>query len=112
MDTKSELEDKLFDAYDLYRKMIRENPDCKELQSVSNSIIDLQKQVDGWQSSRTPIRPDVSASDLPGNRFRSFGEQLQAIHRASSIGGKADPRLYEIRASGMTESVAGDGGLN
>jgi HK97 family phage major capsid protein len=44
--------------------------------------------------------------------FRSFGEQLQAILRASQNGGPVDRRLLEIKApAGMSETVSSDGGF-
>lgn len=43
--------------------------------------------------------------------FSSFGEQLQAIRRASNPGGVADGRLLQVfGATGMSEGVPGDGG--
>jgi len=47
------------------------------------------------------------------DRFFSLGDQLSAIMRAASPGGKTDPRLYqaENRATGLGEGVASDGGF-
>ena len=45
-------------------------------------------------------------------KFGSLGEQLIAIYQASSPGGRVDPRLRIGAAiSGMSESVASDGGF-
>ena len=47
----------------------------------------------------------------PAPAFPSFGEQLQAIHRAAdSAFGPPDPRLYAV-ATGMGENVPSDGGF-
>ena len=43
--------------------------------------------------------------------FRSFGDQLQAIIRSSTPGNALDPRLAELRATGMNEGVGQDGGF-
>ena len=44
--------------------------------------------------------------------FKSFGEQLVAIARASSPGGYVDRRLLEVKApSGMGETVTSEGGF-
>jgi len=37
--------------------------------------------------------------------FESFGEQLQQIMRADSHGGPVDPRLIEVRAATLEQSV-------
>lgn len=59
------------------------------------------------------VVPDaIVPGDAPEDRtFDSFGEQLQAVHRAC-IGGHRDPRLAEERAvSGHSEGVPADGGF-
>lgn len=57
-------------------------------------------------------RPDPRAFKGP-RLFASFGEQLQAIARASMPGGSIDPRLLEINAAaqGAGEAVPSDGGF-
>jgi HK97 family phage major capsid protein len=42
--------------------------------------------------------------------FKTFGEQLQAIHRAHT-GGQIDPRLYQAAATGAGEAVDSEGGF-
>jgi HK97 family phage major capsid protein len=42
--------------------------------------------------------------------FSSLGEQLQAVMRAETPGGKTDPRLYNA-ASGLNETTPSDGGF-
>lgn len=61
------------------------------------------------EPKRSPSRPDVRRGVDETRRFRTFGDQLKAIYMASM--GTVDPRLT-YRASGMTEAVPGDGGLN
>lgn len=43
--------------------------------------------------------------------FESMGEHLQCVMRAGMPSGQADPRLYEVRASGLSESVGSEGGF-
>lgn len=57
-----------------------------------------------------PKPSPVEVGDRPKDRFRSFGEQLSAVIRASTPGGSADPRLFNA-ASGLGESVNSDGGF-
>ena len=56
--------------------------------------------------------PGLEIGDGPEDRkFKSFGEQLQAVHRAQ-VSGYRDPRLAEERAvSGHSEGVPADGGF-
>lgn len=77
----------------------------------------LRAHEDGSRSSfRAPTRPQPESgppltSGEP-RRFRSLGEQLQAIHRAGQPGGRVDPRLTEQRAIlGLNETAPGDGGV-
>ena len=73
---------------------------------------------------RTLIRqPDGTYQDgrviNPKEEFRTLGEQLMAVRRASQPGGSVDPRLQAVNrraeeeraASGMGESVGSDGGF-
>lgn len=76
----------------------------------------LRGHEDGSRASfRAPTRPQPDgASREPGtpSRFRSLGEQLQAIHRAAQPGGRVDQRLLEQRALlGLNETAPGDGGV-
>lgn len=52
-----------------------------------------------------------SVSSEQRNKFESFGDYLQAVHRSSYPGAAIDKRLLEIRAaSGLNETVPSDGG--
>ena len=54
---------------------------------------------------------EVGEDRASKDKFRSFGEQLSAVMRASRPGGTVDPRLHNIRATGLGESVPSDGGF-
>lgn len=78
----------------------------------------LRAHEEGARSSfRAPTRPTPAGDDprrQPGEptRFRSLGEQLQAVVRAAQPGGRVDPRLIEQRAIlGLNETAPGDGGV-
>jgi len=72
------------------------------------------------QPTSEPHLDDVTHDPEEGKRFKSFGEQLQAVQKAGTVmagvPGKIDERLQivdaEVRAiSGMSESVPSDGGF-
>jgi len=68
-------------------------------------------------SGRPATKPGVGAEDRPNygepTRFRSFGEQMQAVMKAAIRPNQVDPRLLdESRAvSGMSEGMPSDGGF-
>lgn len=45
------------------------------------------------------------------DRFTNFGQQLVAIMDAGRPGGRVDPRLFNVAAKELTESVPSDGGF-
>jgi len=68
------------------------------------------------RSGRPPTRPEVGDDANPTygqpTRFRSFGEQMQAVMRAAIRPNDIDNRLLESRAvQGMSEGVPSDGGF-
>ena len=86
--------------------------------------IELEERIQGTSETlakprQEPTKPDVQTTSLSEDqqrkkdRFMSFGEQLQAVIRASHPSHRmVDPRLRETRAvSGMSETVQSDGGL-
>jgi len=57
--------------------------------------------------------PDVGAGagqDGEIKPFKSFGEQLACVVKAGT-GGAVDPRLLEVKATGMSEGMPSDGGF-
>lgn len=65
------------------------------------------------RSHRAPTRPELDADATPGQatRFRSFGEQAQAVLQAARPGGMVDPRLLSRAVMGMSEGSPSDGGF-
>lgn len=66
------------------------------------------------RSHRAPTKPELGeATQQVGQpqRFRSFGEQMQAVLRASQPGGNVDPRLLTRAVLGMSEGMPSDGGF-
>jgi HK97 family phage major capsid protein len=65
-----------------------------------------------YASHQPPTKPDLG--EIPSGhptRFRSFGEQLQAVIRAAQPGGTVDPRLNLRAVMGMSEGSPSDGGF-
>ena len=46
-----------------------------------------------------------------GGPFRSFGEQMRAIVQAGTPGEKTDPRLFEVRSTGLEQGTPSLGGF-
>jgi len=63
------------------------------------------------QSQRAPTKPDMKRGYDEEKKFRTFGEQLQAVVAAGSPGQRIDPRLEKRVAAGMSEGIPSDGGL-
>jgi HK97 family phage major capsid protein len=43
--------------------------------------------------------------------FRSFSDQLRSVIEAGRPGGQINPKLYDVRAAGMSENIPLDGGF-
>lgn len=66
---------------------------------------------DGSDSGEPDARK-VKTNPADGKRgFKSFGEQLVAVYRAATPGGRMDERLSTRAASGLNESNPTDGGF-
>lgn len=66
------------------------------------------------RSYQKPTKPELDVEERqPGQptRFRSFGEQMQAVIRAGQPGGALDPRLSTRAVMGMSEGMPSDGGF-
>jgi HK97 family phage major capsid protein len=65
------------------------------------------------RSKQEPTRPDLGQREPPGQptRFRSFGEQMQAVMRAAIDPRQIDPRLTTRAVQGMSEGSPSDGGF-
>jgi len=86
--------------------------------------IELEERIQGTsdklaEPKEEPTKPEVRESSISErdqekrDKFLSFGEQLQAVVRASHPAHRSvDPRLRESRAIyGLSETVASDGGF-
>ncbi len=67
----------------------------------------------GRELITAPEKPAVGSAQpvAQPKSFRSFGEQLRAVVRASRPGGSVDGRLIETRALGAAEAIGSDGGF-
>jgi HK97 family phage major capsid protein len=87
-----------------------------QLDRINRELKLRNLEEEGAKPSRGVVAKPGDEGHVPGNptRFRSFGEQMQAVMRAGMPGGHVDPRLLQSRAStptGLSEGSAVDGGF-
>ena len=112
---------------------VNENRDLNSAElTIQNEILDTVQEYqdivktlerkDRMQSAlETPDKPVSKPAPMSNkghgitirdkDKFNSFGEQMSAVMRAGMPGGAADPRLFNAAATGLSESVASDGGF-
>ena len=112
---------------------VNENRDLNSAElTIQNEILDTVQEYqdivktlerkDRMQSAlETPDKPVSKPAPMSNkghgitikdkDKFSSFGEQMSAVMRAGMPGGAADPRLFNAAATGLSESVASDGGF-
>ncbi len=84
---------------------------------IEREVILRRAEEEQTRSHRAPTKPDVGPTETEAQvygqpaRFRSLGEQMQAVVRAGQPGGNVDPRLLSRAVSGMSEGVPSDGGF-
>ena len=72
----------------------------------------LAESANGTASDEDDVKRHIKASPSGDERrFKNFGEQLAAVYRAATPGGKIDERLSTRAASGLNESNPSDGGF-
>jgi hypothetical protein len=95
------------------RGLVARGERLSEYIRTEESLLSLEEKTYETNRGAVRIQPDGSASPTPsGKRFASMGEQLQAIARASSPGGRVDNRLIEARSLGLNEAIGSEGGLH
>jgi HK97 family phage prohead protease len=79
---------------------------------------DGSRAVDEWMTHTVNGSPDnlpggFGGGNLQGDSttYRSLGEQLLDVRSASMPGGQVNDKLLEIRATGLSEGIAIDGGF-
>jgi HK97 family phage major capsid protein len=94
------------------RGLVARGERLSEYIRTEESLLSLEEKTYETNRGAVRIQPDGSASPTPsGKRFASMGEQLQAIARASSPGGRVDNRLIEARSLGLNEAIGSEGGF-
>jgi len=86
--------------------------EAKVAELIGNRVEELEKLVDKKleELTKTVDKKNVSAGDGDGKKWKSFGEQLQAIAKAE-IEHDVDPRLIRAKATGLSEGVDAEGGF-
>jgi len=72
---------------------------------------DEDEEENSRRSKRNPKRPKEGVGKDTEPKFRSLGDQMMAVYRASQPGGKVDNRLTTRQASGLNQSNPSDGGF-
>ena len=104
-----------------------ENKYRDDLNSMTQADAARINQLRGLLTSERPVtmeqniryNTDNTTTALGGNNsvmvsdgpFTSFGQQLSAVMRAGMPGESTDPRLYQVRATGLGESIPSEGGF-
>lgn len=125
-DKMKELLAKLSDLENESKKLIsKEDAAAEEINAKLTEIkvlkakIEAQKEIDVIDEERqkqnqTPVNEPIYAQPKDHNqkKWKSMGEFLGAVAKASSPGGRMDSRLtYQNSASGLNENVASEGGF-
>ena len=116
--TKAQSEpDQLIDSNSHEDNMNEEQIQALIAQAASTAATEAVKAYEAKLAAEPAINPPGVALTKPAEvkaqpeAFKSFGEQLDAIRRASTPGYSMDRRLAEMKAiSGMSETVPEDGG--
>ena len=95
---KKELMDKVSELQDIVATEERHERLERDLRMPANAPL-------------TQPRPEGQPPESRKERFKSLGEQLVAAVRAAQPGSPVDPRLLEVRATGLNESVPSEGGF-
>lgn len=84
--------------------------ELKKLEDEKTSIEKRNEMLEKVKSGQTEFKlhAEPRSNQKP---FKTFGEQMQAIVRASSPGPAIDNRLLEVRASGASSGIPSDGGF-
>lgn len=100
------------DAISEMEKAPRKDFDPEVYENLQDELKSIRQQIEAKQRERSDAartaRPNGGDDDEQG--FKSFGEQLKAIMRASAPGGHVDPRLIKS-PTGMGETDPGAGGF-
>lgn len=80
----------------------------KRAESIGTITQSAEKVLFEERNDEPEIKPTPKTED---NGFRNLGEQLMAVYRSASPGGRIDARLSTRAASGLNESNPSDGGF-
>lgn len=87
---------------------------AKQVRARREREEEMRRHEEDWNRSKeAPTKPELSERQISEQprKFRSFGEQMQAVIRASRPGGFVDPRLEVRVPMGMGEGLGSDGGF-
>lgn len=85
-----------------------------EIRNWDESITRAEKVMAMEPENKTETKEEPEVRTEPGNdekKFASLGEQMMAVYRSASPGGRLDARLSTRAASGSNETNPSDGGF-
>lgn len=78
--------------------------------ATEKALADLE-EVRAWERTAVAVNPLPAQVREEPEKFKSLGEQLQAVARSQSPGGYIDRRLIPSAAAGANEAVGSEGGF-
>lgn len=94
-------------------RLVKEAADLKEKLELAIAMEAQTEYLTAGLGSKAAV-PGMAAGEettTPTMGFKSFGEQLRSVAKSGISGGYVDPRLVEMKATGMSEGVPADGGF-
>ncbi len=102
------------DALQAKLKTLNVKDNYDEMESVVNSIAEVDKRIDMQEKVEKVATSDMSIDPIKDEgeaKFKSFGEQLRAIKDAAMSKGRVvDPRLVKDEIKGVNTETDADGG--
>jgi len=81
-----------------------------ERENLTRKISEVIGYLNNYRKRPLTLGGSIGSGNITGP-FRSLGEQMVAIARAGSPSGEPDPRLFQVRAAGLNETVLSEGGF-
>ena len=91
---------------EIFQKPAEDNDDKNDIEKSTSTKNEGEHKA---EENEEVIKDDPNKEEQRG--FRSFGEQMMAVYRASTPAGRIDRRLTTRSASGLNETNPSDGGF-
>jgi len=86
--------------------------EIEERNLIESQLEEVKTAIDAIvQKEEYRVNIELGENRAAKRPFKSMGEQFIAIRNAMSPGGQTDPRLYEVRATGLQTGIDSEGGF-